>query len=323
VGAERPIIVCGCPRSGTTLLQLMLHAHPRIAIPPETRFVLEGYQQRRQFGDLAREDNRRRLADWITNRPRSRFVDLGLDARAVHDGIVAGPGTLGAAMATVFRAYADRFGKVRWGDKRPAYVFNLAVLTRLFPDAQFVHVVRDGRDCVASLKKMPWFHGGVPGAVSAWAQAVDQGRWAARTLGPQTYLELRYEDLVTDPPAELRRLCGFLGEQYHPAMADPARVAGVAVPERKTWHSRLHQPVDTGRVGSWGRRLEPDEIALCEAALGSRLVDRGYELSGADRPALADRLRYERVHGRHRLAPLRRTLTRATDRMPFSGSLGY
>jgi hypothetical protein len=323
VGAERPIIVCGCPRSGTTLLQLMLHAHPRLAIPPETRFVLEGYQARREFGDLAQEANRRRLADWITNRPRSRFVDLGLDAEDVHAEIVAGPGTLGAALATVFRAYARRFGKARWGDKRPAYVFNLAVLTRLFPDAQFVQVIRDGRDCVASLKRMPWFHGGVPGAVSAWAQAVDQGRWATRTLGPDSYLEVRYEELVADPPAQLRRLCGFLGEEYDPAMAEPAHVADVAVPGHKTWHERTHQPVDTGRVGSWARRLEPDEIALCEAALGGRLVANGYQLSGAPRPALAERLRYERMHGRHRLAPLRRTLTRASDRMPFSESVCY
>ena len=77
--AERPVFVVGCPRSGTTMLQLMLHSHPRIAVPPETRFLLTAYWQRRHFGDLSRVENRRRLARWIVDRPASRFEDLGLD----------------------------------------------------------------------------------------------------------------------------------------------------------------------------------------------------------------------------------------------------
>jgi hypothetical protein len=65
---ERPIFVMGCPRSGTTLLQLMLHRHSRIAIPPENRFVLAGYLGRREFGDLRLVANRARLAAWIVDR---------------------------------------------------------------------------------------------------------------------------------------------------------------------------------------------------------------------------------------------------------------
>src|SRR3954469_5670339 len=94
VPTDRPIIVVGCPRSGTTMLQLMLHAHPRIAIPPETRFMLAAYRERRDFGDLGVADNRRALARWIVDRRETRFRDLGLDAGAVVEHIAAGPGTL-------------------------------------------------------------------------------------------------------------------------------------------------------------------------------------------------------------------------------------
>lgn len=152
---DRPIFVVGCPRSGTTLLQLMLHAHPRIAIPPETRFLLEAYRDRHRFGDLRRPANRRALAHFIVNRPQTRFFDLGLDPQAMISEIVASPPTLGSAIGAVFRSYSERFGKPRWGDKRPAYVNNLDVIRRLFPDAQIIHIVRDGRDCVASLQEMP------------------------------------------------------------------------------------------------------------------------------------------------------------------------
>ena len=144
--ADRPIIVVGCPRSGTTMLQLMLHAHPRIAIPPETRFTLAVYGERRDFGDLEVEANRRALARRIVDRRDTRFCDLGLDAEDIVERIAAGPGTLGSALGTVFQRYAARFGKPRWGDKRPAYLHNVDILLRLFPDAQFINIVRDGRD---------------------------------------------------------------------------------------------------------------------------------------------------------------------------------
>jgi Sulfotransferase family len=313
--ATRPILVGGCPRSGTTMLQLMLHAHPRIAIPPETRFVLEGYRRRRAFLPLSSAENRRRLAGWIVDRPDSRFVDLRLDPKRVGADIEAAP-TLGSAFQAVFRAYAERFGKVRWGDKRPAYIANLPVLLRLFPDAQIVHIVRDGRDCVASLKEMSWHHTGLHRAISTWAQAVDHGDWAAQVLGPDTYHELRYEDLVTDTEKELRRLCQFLGEEYDPAMAEPAAMADVAVPAHKTWHARTRLPVGSDRVGRWQRRLDPAEAALCEAALGSRLRAHGYELAGLAPPQRSQRMRYELATARQRFAPIRRVAVRTLDRLP-------
>jgi hypothetical protein len=312
--SDRPIIVVGCPRSGTTMLQLMLHAHPRIAIPPETRFVLPVYRQRRSFGDLELPDRRRALARWIVDRPETRFADLGLDAEQTVEQIVAAPPTVGSALGVVFRAYAGRFSKPRWGDKRPAYLQNLDLILKLFPDAQIVNIVRDGRDCVASLKEMTWHRQDIYATVAAWARAVDDGRRAARRLDATQYHQLRYEDLVRDPHTRLAELCAFLGEDYDPAMADPSAVADVAVPARKSWHSRTRAEVTDQRVSSWQQRLTPAETALCEAALGERLIASGYDLSGAPRPARSELLRYERAAAHHRLAPAWRALAQATDR---------
>jgi hypothetical protein len=312
---DRPIFVVGCPRSGTTLLQLMLHAHPRIAIPPETRFLLETYRDRHRFGDLRRPANRRALAHFIVNRPQTRFFDLGLDPQEMISEIVAGPPTLGSAIGAVFRAYSARFGKLRWGDKRPAYLNNLDVIQRLFPDAQIIHIVRDGRDCVASLQEVPWHRQGIYHSIAAWAQAVDNARLARRRLSPDTFYELRYEDLVADPVRELAALCEFLGEEYDEAMTRPAEVASVAVPEYKAWHERTRSPVDSSRVGRWRERLTDTEIALCEVLLADRLSAYGYDTSGEGRIKPADRLRYERIIARHRLARPKRALALATDRL--------
>lgn len=284
------------------MLQLMLHAHQRIAIPPETRFLLPVYESRCDFGDLREPANRRELARSIVDVKETKFADLGLDPDQVVEEIAAGPPTVGSALGIVFRAYARRFGSARWGDKRPSYFRRLDVLLRMFPDAQIVHLVRDGRDCVASLKEMPWFHMGTSHAISTWNEAIDAGRRAARRLGPTAYYEMGYERLVADPQTELMRLCDFLGEEYDPVMAEPHHMAKVAVPAHKKWHARTYDSVGTDRVGSWSRRLEPWEIALCESAMGSRLTDNGYERTGVPRPSAAHMARYLRVAAHRRLA---------------------
>ncbi|WP_344863233.1 sulfotransferase, partial [Planomonospora alba] len=119
--SERPIFVIGCPRSGMTMLRFMLRAHSRIAVPPETQFMIAAYQRRHRFGDLADPARRRELAEWLMSRRRNRFEELGLDAAETVERVVAAPPTLGSALGSVMCAYAARFGKPRWGDKRPSY----------------------------------------------------------------------------------------------------------------------------------------------------------------------------------------------------------
>jgi hypothetical protein len=275
----------------------MVHAHPRIALPPETRFVLPAYEGRLGFGDLRDPDNRAGLARWITGRKETRFHELGLDAKAVARRIEDGPPTLGSALGIALEAYAESHDKVRWGDKRPAYALHVHEILRLFPDAQFVHLVRDGRDCVASLVGMPWWHRGFHEAVATWAQVMDVTRRYAHRLGPDSWHELRFEDLVAAPEPELRELCCYLGEEYAPATTEPSRMAQKAVPARKTWHRRTHGALDTSRAGTWQQRLTLDQVRLCDAVLGERLVRNGYELSGAVRPPGAGARAGPRVGG--------------------------
>ncbi|MFC6080688.1 sulfotransferase family protein [Sphaerisporangium aureirubrum] len=301
MSTDRPIFVVGCPRSGTTMLQLMLHSHERIAVPPETRFLLSAYYHRRLHGDMRDAGRRRALAEWIAGDKATRFHELGLDRETYVRRASEGPGSLGSVVGEAFREYGERFGKPRWGDKRPAYIRYAGVLLRLFPDAQFVHLIRDGRDCVASLKEMPWYTLDVHHAIANWAESVDQGRRLARTLPAGSYHELRYEDLTADPAAELARLCAFLGEEFEPSMCEPQRVADVAVPARKVWHSNTRNEVSAARVGSWATRLEPWEIALCEEVLGHRLRDHGYEVSGDARASARHLLTYRRTVARRAL----------------------
>ena len=109
---NRPIFLVGCPRSGTTLLSVMMHAHPRIAMPPETRYLVPAYRNRRQYGDLTKAENRRRLAEDLILDP-GRFHELQLDKAEMVEKIVAAPPTLGSALGTIWREYASSRGKAK------------------------------------------------------------------------------------------------------------------------------------------------------------------------------------------------------------------
>lgn len=284
----------------------MLHSHPRLAVAPETRFVLPVYARRLRFGDLRVAANREALGEFVVG---TRYFDnLGLDHELVVRRIVSAPPTLGSAIEAVFRAFAERFGGQRWGEKRPGYHRHIEEITRLFPDAHLVHVVRDPRDVVASLKRMPWWKHGTYHAVSAWAQSVDHTDAASARL-PVT--RVRYERLVADPETELRRLCDAIGEEYDAAMARPEKQAQAVVPAKR-WHRRARTAPSTDRIGRWRESLEPWELALCESVLGERMERLGYERAGAGFPGLVHLARYAYVDQTRRLA---RRAELAADRL--------
>ncbi|HEU5267827.1 MAG TPA: sulfotransferase [Jatrophihabitans sp.] len=277
---SRPIFIVGCPRSGTTLLSVLLHAHPHIAMPPETRFLLPAYYGRAQFGDLRDSANRRRLAEQITGRGTS-FRDLRLDRAAVIEAIVAAPPTLGSALATVWREFARSRGKPRWGEKRPAYWRELDVVRRLFPTAQIIHLVRDPRACVASLAQVPWWHHDVERSTALWGIATAESDRFGKRLPADTFHRVFYEDLVRDVRGTLTELCEFLGEDFAEEMLEHAGAAQDIVPKRKTWHGRVGQDVDPARVEGWRKTLSPDDIGLVELVSRRQMGRYGYRRSDA------------------------------------------
>src|SRR2546421_1352497 len=198
----------------------MLDRHSQLAVPDESYFVpqLADRHLRRVDADAFVDDLRRldTLAEWK--------VPLDKVRARLHDGM-----PIGAALGTVYAVYAEERGKPRWGDKTPMYMQNLRLLERLFPDALFVHLIRDGRDAATSFLAMPpgivtetWMHPRTPaGFACQWRTELAAARRLGRRVGAR-YLEGRYEQLVADAEATLRRICEFAELHYEPAMTDYA-----------------------------------------------------------------------------------------------------
>jgi hypothetical protein len=275
---DRPLFVGACPRSGTTLLRVMLDNHPDLAIPQETNFVRPLWWQRRRFGDLRDPENRLRVARWI-------FTTRGVRGGRLRDGrisrrdairrVAAAPPTVGSIVRACLQLYSEVHGKPRWGDKRPAYSGFIGPLFEMFPDAQYINVVRDPRGAVASQIPMGWDAPEValPAAAARWEAAIGRTDRFARRLRPDQLLDLRYEDLVSDPQAALERVCAFAGLRAGDAVE--AMIGRDRTPSGGPG-KRVAQPVTTASVERWRERLAPEQVALVERAAGQLLDRFGY-----------------------------------------------
>ena len=268
-----PVLVLGVRRSGTTLLRVMLDRHSQLAVPDETYFLPQLADRHWRNLDPGRfVDDVRRVVDW----------DISFDeVRAtLHDDM-----TVGQAIGTVYAVYAEERGKRRWGDKTPMYMQNLRLLERLFPDALFVHLIRDGRDAAVSFLGMPegivtetWAHPrSAAGFACEWRAQVKAAQVLGRRVGPQRYLEVRYEELVADVEAGLRRICELAQLEYEPGMAEYAGKVDVSA---KPHQQRLRQPPTTG-VRDWRKQMPAADVAAFEHVAGDLLDELGYETSAA------------------------------------------
>jgi hypothetical protein len=304
-----PFLV-GCPRSGTTLLQAMLDAHPQVAVPPESHFIprlvrrfsagWHGTAKAGRFADALFEG--RRFDYW--GMPRERVIGLIEENE---------PADVAGAVRLLFATWAADAGKTGYADKTPRYLGHVERLAALLPEARFVHLIRDGRDVSLSLAES--FERGPQTAAQGalyWSERVDAGRRQGSAIGPGRYLELRYEDLASDPEPVLQRMCAFLGLAFEPAMLEPGTRAErvLAGYPAAADHRNLARPVAPRR--DWRREMDPAAARDFELIAGPLLAELGYPVgTGLDGPeaererrdllaAEVERLRHEAYRARRK-----------------------
>jgi hypothetical protein len=269
--------VVGCPRSGTTLLRAMLDSHPELAVPGESYFIVE--LAPRFAPRWWRRFDRDRCTDALV--AHERFVHWELDETEVRAAVAREqPRDYASLLRVLYAEYARAQGKSRYGDKTPNYVLDIPTLAALFSEARFVHVVRDGRDVALSVTEIEeWGPAKVEGAARYWARHVEAGRTAGDALGPQRYLEVRYDALVDEPEATLRAVCAFVDLPFARSMlAYPQRfdvlVSSNLQPEI---HERLRRPPTKG-LRSWREQMSSDDVAAFEAIASGALAKFGFDV---------------------------------------------
>ncbi len=261
VELARPIFVLGTQRSGTTLLRLLLDSHEHIAIGHETGFM-RAVKHTKQIPDYEYGNG------WYR---RYGVSDEEMNAR------------LRDFYSSIFSQHARGQGKQRWGEKTPLNIFHLADMVEIFPDAQFVTIVRHPGAVAASLLRWRF---DMERAIAYWLTANRRLRRMGRKIGPQRFHLCRYEDLLLRPRETLKPMLHFLGEPWsdnllrhhevHAARAATCKVEG---------GTRSDRPLDPSRLDDWRTVLDEEQLArLRDARLQPLLRHFGY-LPDTARPA--------------------------------------
>ena len=299
--AAAPFIVAN-PGSGTTLLRMMLDAHSQLAIPPETHFIPDVIQRARE---IRRAADRKPAPEDLTavNAGNRRWGDFGLDEAELRERMAGPEGSTNArrALRAFYSLYAEKHGKPRWGDKTPDYLLSINRIGRTLPEARFVHLVRDGRDVALSRRRWRARAGGEERSVADWAgqwkRWILDGRDQGQRAG--SYIEVRYEDLVTETEAALRRVCehcelGFETAMlnYHERAEGRLEEMGRALPaedgkggreagHRQAKHALTTAPPQESKIGEWRSEMSEADRQAFEAEAGDLLAELGYPVGEA------------------------------------------
>lgn len=257
-----PIFIVGSARSGTTWVHDILDAHPQVhCIYESWLFTLKD-----GLGSLLSPQR------WKKEKPSgfARSID--------RETMIAHARRFSTALLTDGMS-ADQHHVV---EKSPSHLYAAPLITEIFPDARFIHVVRDGRDVSVSVRaaSRSWapawrktfgrsvFHSG-----RAWKGAIRQGQKLGAELG-ERLIEVRYERLKLEPRGTSRRILDFCGIPYDDAILD-------AILE-KTDFERNYKVREkgfrrSGRVGDWKMQFSLWDALLFNLTAGDMLIQCGYE----------------------------------------------
>ena len=254
--AGPPVFIGGSGRSGTSLVRTILNSHSNLSIGVElkiTPIIAKAFGESAKQGPLLSEHfylGRRYLEE--------SYRDLIL---------------------RLLYPYWKRTGRLRIGEKTPNNAFYFSELGRLFPDAYFIHVIRDGRDVVRSLLQKDWKNANgqlMPitqdpaRAAAYWKGAVQAGQQAARQGElSDRYIEVRYEELVREPESVLRSLFAFIGEAWEPSV--------LAFHEQgESVYPTVQRKITPRSVGRWQDELSDFQKTAVKEVAGDLLIELGY-----------------------------------------------
>ncbi len=259
---DRPIFVGGAGRSGTTLLRVMLNAHPHLCGGPEfkaTPAIAAAYRQLVGFPDVL------------------RAYGLGRADAAAR---------FGSLLRDLLDPLRVSRGDVRIVEKTPHNVLFIPELAEMLPEARFLHVVRDGRDVSSSLMavqwrdasgEIPWYCRSLENGFRYWTEVVTAGLRHERS--PQfagRIASLRYEDLVRRPEAVMRAVLRFLDEPWSDRVLEYTDVARPHDVEESS-SRQVERPLYATSIGRWRTGADAEAVAMFKKVGGPLLIELGYE----------------------------------------------
>jgi hypothetical protein len=287
------VFIVGCARSGTTLLRRMISAHPHITMTTQSRFIPIFFKERTGLTPegFVTPELIPKLLEYHRFPKIFSKVKVGREEleRLINSDE---PLSYSAFVTAVFDLYGKAKGKRLVGDKTPTYVRHIPTLHALWPQAKFVHIIRDGRDVSLSAtnwsgayklarRYSTWTEDPITTAAVWWERLVRLGREDGGSLAPKLYHEVRYEALVSEPAKECKRLCSFLNLPYDEGMLRFHEGRERVEPGRSAKSAWLRV---TPGLRDWRTQMCTGDVERFEAAAGDLLEELGYPRAVPDPP---------------------------------------
>ena len=279
---RKPIFIVGANRSGTTLLRLILNAHSNIAIPEEIVYFgsfMAGVPIESWRSPGLNEDRYRTFVhDFVIK----KCAPLqGINQDEIIDRILGDkPHDFCKPYKHMLESWASKNGKNRWGEKTPGNLFYADILLEMFPDAQFIHVVRDPRAGVSSMMNTTFFPKDIVFNALSRHKFMTKGRAILEKAVPEAQrMTLRYEDLVLNPEEKVRELCSFLQEPFEASMMafykDSSRY--MKQDAANSFNKAATRPISVQMLNKWKKKLKDSDVAQIEALCQDEMKEFDYD----------------------------------------------
>jgi hypothetical protein len=210
---KKRIFLVGCPRSGTTLLQSLLTAHPQITSFPESHFFrhLVPYDLKRYWLGIAPEKARTRFKTFLEEINREELVSYLPYFPIFQYQYIQ---TFLRTLDTI----TQEQGKNIWIEKTPGHVRNIDYIKKHIPEAKFIHIIRNGPDVVASLyevtHKYPEIWRGAWNIDRCITQWIEDVQISLNHQNKPDHILVQYEHLVQNPRLIISKICDFLNVSF-------------------------------------------------------------------------------------------------------------
>lgn len=289
----KPIFIVGCPRSGTTILAKILNNHSQIASATEIHFFnhlchLKKYNWN-NINDNFLETfyNETRVEDFcsLLNIGFKEFEDK-FESTSINENLSVIEQNQKRLFDTLMLLLLERNKKTRSCEKTPQHLLSVDKILSLYKDAKIIHLVRDGRDTVNSLVKMPWRPEGLLNNSRFWKQYARAGFLLNQKFGSnsENYISLKYEDLLLNPEASIQALCDFVELEFEDTMLSQKKPSSdnksnIFSSWESSWKHKAMEELDSTRVGAWQKELSAKDQVLLNWHLKDELDTLGYETS--------------------------------------------
>ena len=252
--------ILGNPRSGTTLLRLMLNTHSNIGVPPECGMIQWWFKKYGDFGLDSTIEKNEFINDIYASK---KLEDWNLTKKDIAEVFKNNPKSYANVFDILYRNYT---GKYVIGDKNNYYIHHLQEIHEIYPDTKYIHLVRDGRDVACSYLKLNTLDKGLkylPKVSNNISEIANE--WCSNIIKTDAFIEdknafiVKYEDLLVEPEKTLTALCAFLGQGFETNMLEYFNYSN----EPKStlnWKEKILEPIDKSNFNKFKNILTQEQI---------------------------------------------------------------